>query len=325
MSSFIGGFDNDIIVSHFYPYIKCYALIFIMITYINTTKELLLLIKTCVIACSMSSLMAVYQVLFLSKKRGFGFGDDLDPNVFSSFIVAFTPLAYYLFIHAKNKLFRYFYLTLFVFMMAGVMASVSRAAFIAILFIFSYIFFTNIKKVTTTLIIIIILYIFSNFALDKLKERETVNVSLSGKVYLDNSAGSRLLFWGYAIKLWFWNPIFGVGTNNFAAACRKEHNINIRAGVHNSWLQILAENGIIAFICLITMITISLKDLSRLKKHGDIFIKDFAKYLMLGLAGVLICSTFIGATSYYFYWICLTLPVVLEKISHNKTEQLVRR
>jgi hypothetical protein len=73
------------------------------------------------------------------------------------------------------------------------------------------------------------------------------------------------------------------------------------------------------------MITISLKDLSRLKKHEDIFIKDFAKYLMLGLAGVLICSTFIGATVYYFYWICLTLPVVLEKISHNKTEQLVLR
>ena len=325
MSSFVGGFDDFILENYLYHYIKCFALIFIMITYINTTKELLLLINTCVIICSLSAIMAVYQVLFLSIERGYGFGDNLDPNVFSSFIIAFTPLAYYLFLKAKNKLFRYFYLTLFVFMITGVMASVSRAAFLAVLFIFFYIFIANIKKVTTILIVFIILSIFANFAFDKLKQRDTVQVSLSGKARLDHSASLRLYFWGNAINLWFRNPIFGVGTGNFPIASRKEFGAQRLIGVHNSWLQVLSENGIIAFILLITMLTMSFKDLSRLKKHEDIIIRDLAKYLMVGLGGMLICSTFIGVASYYFYWIVLTLPIVLENISHNKTEQLVRR
>jgi O-antigen ligase len=326
LSSLLSQYENRETLLYIYQYLKIFTLLFIILTYFNDIRGLLLLINTCIICCMSASIIAIYQVFFLKMDRGFGFGKDMDPNVFASFIVSLIPVTYYFFSTAKNKLFRQFYLISFIIMIGGVFTTVSRAALLAVLYIISAIFIKNIKKISTIFIAFILIYFFTNYALDWFKQRQTISTSVSGKTSLDTSSSSRLMFWTNAIKLWARHPVFGVGMDNYAQACRSELNIKgQRHGVHNTWLQVLAENGSIAFIFLIKIMMLCFKDLARLAKNEDSMFNEFANYLKVGLIALLICASFIGFISYYFLWIYLSLPVLLDKISQKTPVQLDRR
>lgn len=73
------------------------------------------------------------------------------------------------------------------------------------------------------------------------------------------SEQDRIMAWNYAIYLFNDNVFLGIGTGNFTI-----HNITYP---HNLFLEILAENGIVGFIVLFSLLALALKNIFKLY-HG---------------------------------------------------------
>jgi O-antigen ligase len=124
------------------------------------------------------------------------------------------------------------------------------------------------------------------------------------------------------MELWFYHPIFGVGPNRFAEAVRTELGIpGMRHVVHNSFLQVLVEQGILGFIPFICIFILAYKAIFKLRKSDNPFYAELAGYLSISLSVYLLCCLAMSMQRYYLTWIYLSWPIVLEKISQNKLEQ----
>lgn len=61
---------------------------------------------------------------------------------------------------------------------------------------------------------------------------------------------NRMQFWSSALQMWRRNPLFGMGTNYYSQ--------NSTASVHNTFLQILCENGLVGLLIFVLMMMIPL-------------------------------------------------------------------
>src|SRR5262249_46848070 len=70
----------------------------------------------------------------------------------------------------------------------------------------------------------------------------------------DESAAMRLLFWGFASTLFLSSPVVGVGYGNFRALYDIPGVASGIFDVHNLYLQLLAETGLIGFAAFLATI-----------------------------------------------------------------------
>ena len=124
----------------------------------------------------------------------------------------------------------------------------------------------------------------------------------------DISTG-RSHFWSVALQVIKENPIIGTGLDTFGTAFTKfdTWNGNLRVEqVHNDYLQIFSDAGILGFICLIAFIFLLFKQsLNVINRTSDKFRKAVAVGALGGIFGMLIHSFFdfplrTPANSYFF-------------------------
>lgn len=89
------------------------------------------------------------------------------------------------------------------------------------------------------------------------------------------------------LKMFLDHPFFGVGLNNFIPNMEKYGqviaNYRFLQPVHNVYLLVLAETGIIGLICLIGLIWLMLKNLWRKKQSNLLLLYTFCSILLLSL------------------------------------------
>lgn len=83
----------------------------------------------------------------------------------------------------------------------------------------------------------------------------------------DGSIALRVILWGLAIDYWSQSPITGVGQQN-SALLVKETNIGKAKSIHNTWIQILVDGGLITFLAYLAALFSGLRDLGRARRDA---------------------------------------------------------
>jgi len=139
----------------------------------------------------------------------------------------------------------------------------------------------------------------------------------------DPSTAMRFLFWGVAGVLFISSPILGIGYGNF----RDLYDLpGIASGVfdvHNLYLQLLAETGVVGFVAFGAMIAFIIRQCIRALRRPK---RDLSTIVNFAALGGVIALLFHGFVDFLFivspqftslFWLILALVVVTERWQQN--------
>jgi O-antigen ligase len=315
-------------MSNLFQYCKVTLFAIITIWFIRKREELLTYIKCIVIFSAANGAFAIYEQFFHIAERAVGTslyrssGFQHNANGLAVMMVTSLPLAYYLYIHEKNRFQKSIMLLSAFLMVFGVFFSVSRAGLLGLMFTVLRIFVKNIKRAATFFVMGLLLLGFSFFAMDLYKQRKTVVTTLSGKTQYDSSSGYRLELSTMALKLWLMHPVFGVGYQNFVESAKNEFGVHRRHVPHDIFLSLLCETGLPGLSLFILILIQSYKATASLKQRGD-FYDDLAGYFQISLLAWIILLFFSTSINNAMMWIIIAFPFILDNIFH--IEQLSKK
>ena len=148
----------------------------------------------------------------------------------------------------------------------------------------------------------------------------------------DDLTGGRTHFWSVALQIFKDNPIFGAGLDAFATAFPKYDTWNGTFRVenaHNDYLQILADTGILGFICVLSFIVLFFKQsLKTIVSSLDNFRRSAAIGATAGCFGILLHSFFdfpLRTTSNAFFFLTLVVIATASIKSRHKIRRKIGR
>lgn len=227
------------------------------------------------------------------------FGNEM---IYGSYLSRLFPLLiglYYFYINSFSNKFKYFFWTICFLNIFAVFMSGERAAYLYVaLFIlfFGFMTFRKLKDLVligmSIIVIPLILISFSPSVKDRMIGDTYKQIGLSeGKIYAfsEMHQGHYLV----ALDLFKKNPILGVGPKNFRQHCYNNAMYSYKPYIcathpHNTYVQLLAETGIIGFF-IITMLFFFIIYLSL--KHLYLF--HFKKENLLSKAQISILGCFV--------------------------------
>lgn len=229
------------------------------------------------------------------------FGKIMDPNYLAALFILPIILIFFGIVKGGSNVRR---LGLFFILFAAVLATGSRGAFVSVILGCGIIYLkenNNIKKITIGVFILIFLFIISFIILP----REIID-RFDYRNFNDDSNSLRVNLWKTALKIFASNPIFGRGANSMINL-GKSYGARLNLIAHNSYLEILADYGLVGFSLWITpFVFIFLKGI----KHKN--------YLIVGiLAGTYACAFFISAQHSAFLWQNVLICYILIQFDKN--------
>jgi O-antigen ligase len=232
----------------------------------------------------------------------------LNPNALGSFLVLTAPLSLISFLYKRNSLF----LILNIIVLLGIITNYSPGnffGFIVSILIFSVLYFKRVRYsiyVTTIFLVstVILSYVFypSYFShvLDYLKE-----------------AGSfRLLLWEETLRIFYKNPVWGIGLNNFwwqLSPWWKQHH-NYLADPHNFILNLLVETGVVGTFCFFGFLGFTINRALTLRNNLLIW------GLLAGIGGCLVTALFNSPAMFtrgtiFLFWFEVHLLIIYVRLN----------
>ena len=251
-----------------------------------------------------------------------------DRWVIGRYLVYILPILigiYFLDIEYLKKYKIYFYTTL-IFSGLTIIFSGERAAF---LMFFLYLFLIclylfnklNLYKLFIIFIFIIILFIFPFLFMDtgtRLKSNFILYLTST-----DYNQNQYLSIFNTAWNMFIENPIFGIGPNNFRYACSEEifyiSKWSCTTHPHSITFQVLAEIGILGFLCTFSVLSYFIYKSLRLITSKILSYETFGIYslqccLIIYLFPFMITGNFFLSWYNFIYY----LPIALFMVYLNK-------
>ena len=251
------------------------------------------------------------------------FGDEL---IMGSYLARLYPIIFALFLIKKKQKYENYFMSFF-FILIGSLVYISgeRASFflflLSLLFMFILIKTYNTKFKLFLFLGIFILLIIINFNKNDLFTRmlknplETTGIINGNQKKIFSEAHDSLI--RTAFNMFLDKPLTGHGPKMFRVLCKNkkyaEGKTPCLTHPHNSYIQLLAETGVIGFLFLFSLLCyvlqISIKQLRSIILKKQEYISDYQVCL---LAGILIIVWPITSTGNFFNnWlsICYSLPI----------------
>ena len=229
------------------------------------------------------------------------FGDE---KILGSYLSRIWPIFFGLSIIILKKKNELFFLLVLIFILSEALIFISgdRTAFfnINLSAIFIILFSQKLLKLRLlTLISSFVLLLIISFINPTAKERvfdQTLNqINIVNKMKNDNEklyifSREHTHHYITAYRMYLDNKILGVGVKNFRNFCSDERYIESRSSCaphpHNTYIQILAETGIIGFMFLMLVLFYFLKHIFKhfiLRLKGKIYFNDFKICILSGI------------------------------------------
>lgn len=170
----------------------------------------------------------------------------------------------------------------------------SRGGLVAlIVVVILYMLLTNssqrIKTVLVFLSCLVVIYTVSSYI------QIDVNQIITSRIndFSNDEGSGRFDLWGQAINYFMSHPLLGIGAFNFSDYYAFEHNEKLY--VHNTYLEILAESGIIGFLFYFLFLLMLVKKLFMISLHKEqtyIVLTLFAFLLQLASLSLMINEAF---------------------------------
>ena len=250
-------------------------------------------------------------------------GFHWDTNDFSLALLIALPF----FMFSSNLFFKYFSVSSILVIIA---MSASRSVFFGLLTVL-LVYILMIKKKLATVIssfIFLVLIVFgvyqlrlsNNPRLNELANTFDVVISyLSGQINVDNSVRWRLELVANGIDSFLDSYGMGVGAGGSQAIQEKLGGVDGRfTSMHNFWVEILVEGGIIFFIIFIAWYGSITFNLFMIYRGLDREISESAKIVFLSMVGFVPACIAASSTIYFFpMWIMLGLAISIININNQ--------
>jgi putative inorganic carbon (HCO3(-)) transporter len=245
---------------------------------------------------------------FISGAEARAGGPIEDPNDFAFLMATLIPLCFYLFVQERRM--RWLWGIAGVLLIAAVLATLSRGALVGLAALFVWAVVTRripLTGVAAALVTLIsVLALAFTFWGPLINDRIERKGNIAGK-----NVESRQAYWSAALSMSADNPWLGVGPGRFGEESGdyiRENPIVIpNPVVHNSYLEILAENGILALMCFLAFLAVTWRLLTgayrRAKDEGDVRRTRLATALQATMVVVLVSSAFLSAQVQIPFWL----------------------
>jgi len=268
---------------------------------------------------------AIKGVLFgwhLHGPAGSMIGDN---NDFALALNMILPFVLYLGLTEKTKWIKYLFYGAFPFIVLAIIYTFSRGGFIGLCAVGFFLAIRSRRKFIGIGIFAAALLLLMAFTPQEHKERmETI------KTYEeDKSAMGRIYAWQAAWGMAKSRPLTGVGFRNFLMAFPQYHWFEPRVA-HNSYLQILAENGFIAFSIFLLLLFSCIKKLRQLRKTfpysaNNAWIHNYSNMLEIGFIGYMVSGMFLSRGDFDLLYQFIGMTVALDRIAKNSLKKNVGR
>lgn len=260
---------------------------------------------------------------------GHSFGDS---NGVAALFVLFLPIALFKAFEFNDKKEQIIGLFSSAVMFVLIVFTQSRGGFIGLSAAIFWFFILSKNKIRNFIIILLIVIFSLPFVANKITERfQTVSIDTSDRQ--DGSVMSRLVFWSLAYRLFEQNMLLGVGFNSYPVAKLVYENSythldpdfndyifrrNDPFVTHSTYLQVLSEGGLLAFIPFMWLLIRLFTKNRRIRKLpiGD---KDEERLKVLlnsiecGIFGFCVCIMFINAILAVF----LPIQIIISAVIRN--------
>lgn len=215
-----------------------------------------------------------------------------DPNISGLYITFF--LTYFLTKSEKSKMDIYG-LCLYIILL---LATLSRGAILS--FIIIYIIYLimdkkenviiKVRKIVLNLLIITLLF----FLLSNILNIKIIEI-MTDRVQSDKTGSGRTVLWKYAVTTFLEHPIMGIGINSTLEYNKMAYGTNANHYIHNTYLEVLSELGIIGFFTYAIMLfSITKKTYNMYKKEKKFLFIYFLIFLIqIAFLSVLLNEIFI--------------------------------
>jgi len=308
-------------------FLKVVLLYFLIINLLTSPRELsqflwAMLICACILAVSAVRRyfagefeMAGLRIVGLV---GGSFGD---PNDLALSFVMLIPLAYFMSGASQSSIGKLALWSILLALTLGVIAAQSRGGFLGLGLVLLLIVKQSHHRLAASVLLGVLLIVVVFLAPDGSFGR----ISSIADYEEDESAVGRLIAWKAGLRMFADNPAFGVGAGVFEVAYGQAYRPEGVRGKwiapHSSYVQVLAETGLLGFICFLSIIVISIKHLWLARQstaHGqhDQDVEGLVKLnkgITVGIWGFLACAAFLTQAYAWLFNIAIALSIVVNR------------
>jgi putative inorganic carbon (HCO3(-)) transporter len=245
-----------------------------------------------------------------------------DNNHLAVALAMSIPMIVYLAVHSAHRLVRFGCWVFAFFVMVAALFTYSRGGALALAAMAAVLWLRSPRRLGTLAVLAIFGVVALAFAPDALWTR----FGSIDDFRQDGSAMGRLGIWRVSLILASQHPLTGVGfqmTAQPALVLRVDPTVIPRA-VHNSYIEVLVEAGIFAFLCHLVMIAATALYLRRIRRAtrdapGWRWAHDLAGLLQASLLGYLVGSFFISFAFYDGWWFLVVVATALHVLVRRET------
>lgn len=252
---------------------------------------------------------------------GYGNKDFANPNDLALGLVMLIPLAYFFFVQREMGLKKVFYLGCLIYTVTGVVVTLSRAGMLGLLVVFALILGKTAKENVSKAIAIglIVLIPMVMFAPERFFYRFQSIADSSKDETGSREARIEGMITGVSIMLQ--HPLLGVGVGQSIVANAASYDYAAQAWkeIHNIYLQVGVDLGIVGLVLFLAMIGTALKGLreiqTRLVDHAE---KRehllYAQAVEISFWGFCVTAFFAPVAYNWYLYFLLGLSVALKDI-----------
>ena len=250
-----------------------------------------------------------------------------DNNDFALALVMNVPLMLYLGLEGSKPWMRRLAITGVVLTMGTITLTHSRGAFLALAGVMLLLWLRSRRKGMGAMILVGAALAFFVVLPKHVRSR----IASIGHYKQDSSAMGRLQAWQIAFREIKAYPILGVGIRNYQVHW-DEFKEGIVSGeayakvAHNSYLQVWAEGGTIAFLVYLAMLFSSFATLRKLRRlgmktRGGEWISNYARMFEASLLGYMIGATFLNRGHFDLIYHLVALVAAFRLIAYRWVKQ----
>lgn len=290
------------------------------IFFLNKKKNSIVFFSFGLITFLIICLDATFEIIFGYNTLGFSSisgrlaGLFNDRWVIGSYLVRFLPILlgiFFININYFSKFQKILISLIFFYSSFIIVFSGERVAYLLLLLFIALMFIFLIFKLRSKLILFLILFLsFMLFIIPLLISEKTSNRLksniISNITQLDPETNQYFALYSTSLKLFQSSPIIGIGPNNFRNDCKLDKamisNFSCSSHPHHTYLQALAELGIIGFAFIFSTFLFFVK-----KTYKAILTRKFDFYLLgffsINCAFILNLWPFIPSGNFFNSWL----------------------
>jgi len=297
-------------------YLKTLVLFVFMTRVLRRVKDLRKMIWAFMVSIFLIGLMSINaEITHYHAVTGM-----YDPNDIALVMVCALPFTIYFFkeVHGLGRI---FLAVCFFLVLMTIIMSVSRGGFIGLIAVGVYLFMRSPRKAKgySLAVIVLVILLFIQFAPDTYWDR--ISTIWNPQTECDETGAGRTEIWKKGLKIFLTHPILGVGIDNFTTA----YGISLGtpgkwSAVHNSFLQIVVELGIVGIILFIFLTLGTVLKMRKLQKlwKNEKKLKDFiwlSHAIEVGMVGYIVCGFFLSQAYFDYLYLILGLSVAMQRIA----------